>query len=171
MAVINKKHHTRTIDRIHLLVRLELANPMLSSTDIAKLCGLSIFRFSILKRSPYYQQVHNQYMTGICTDLDVAVKENLNMTQKTLDMAVPVAMQNLFKQAMQEKDLRVQNKACNDLLDRHGRFAKVTRVGLPTAEQGGVAEDKDNKAVNDMLKAIKAAEININTEPLTETTQ
>lgn len=155
---------------------MELAYPTYSSTIIAQMCGLNIQRFSVLKASPYYRRIHQAYTTGILTDLDTLVKQNYEISKSTLDMGVPIAMQALFKQAMQEKDLRVQNKAANDILDRHGRFAKVTRVGLPTDEQGkGVAEVKDNKAVVDMLNALKNATnqppATIDTPPLTETTQ
>jgi len=61
-------------------------------------------------------------------------------------------MQALLKQALQRQDLRIQNKACNDLLIAMVAF-EVTRIGAPTDEQSrGVAEDKDNKAVADMVR-------------------
>jgi hypothetical protein len=151
---------------------------MLSSADVAKLCGVTINRFSVLKSSPYYQQIHNQYMTGILTVLDQNIRKNYDLSQKTLEFAVPIAMQGLVKQALTAKDERVKNKAYNDILDRDGRFAKVSRIGLPTNEQGGVAEDKDNKAVLEMMQALNNVKKNTNpppatldTPPLTERTQ
>jgi hypothetical protein len=170
-----KKPHSRTIDKINLLIRMELAYPTYSSTLIAQMCGINIQRFSVLKASPYYRRIHQAYTTGILADLDILVKQNYEISKGTLDMGVPIAMQALFKQAMQEKDLRVQNKAANDILDRHGRFAKVTRLGLATAEQGGVAEVKDDKAVADMLNALKngtnSLPPTIDSPSVTETTQ
>lgn len=172
---MSKKPHSRTIDKINLLIRMELAYPTYSSSMIAQMCGLKIQRFSVLKASPYYRRIHQAYTTGILSDLDTLVKQNYEISKSTLDMGVPIAMQALFKQAMQDKDLRVQNKAANDILDRHGRFAKVTRLGLPTAEQGGVTEPKDDKAVADMINALKSATAplpaNICDPPLTDTTQ
>lgn len=152
-----KKPHQRSLDKINLLVRMELLNPQMSSTQIALLCGITLNRFSILKRTPEYQRVHNAYMTGLLTDIDLKVKSNYELEQGTLDMAVPIALQGLVQQALNSKDERVKNKAFNDILDRHGRFAKVSRVGLPTSEQGGVASDKDNAAVDELVKALKAA--------------
>lgn len=183
MAHSNKgKHHARTIDKMHLLVRLELANPLLNVQDIAKLAGVPLGRYAIFKRLPLYQQIHNQYFSGVITRLDKRVDQNLTLTQETLKFAVPVAMQALLKQALQEKDLRVQNKACNDILDRDGHFAKVTRVGLATPEQGGVAAavDKDNDVANALIKAMQQTtkQPNNNTHPpsisdptITNTTQ
>lgn len=175
------KHRQRTIDKINLLVRLELDNPHLNSTDIAKLCGLSIQRFSILKSSPLYIQIHNQYMTGLLTNLDTNIKNSYDLSQKTLEFGVPIAIQGLVKQALTAKDERVKNKAFNDILDRDGRFAKVSRIGLPTTEQGGIAEDKDNKAVAEMLQAMNSVSNGkpkpgsgaptIDNPPLTGTTQ
>ncbi len=107
----------------------------------------------------------------ILTVLDQNIRKNYDLSQKTLEFAVPVAMQGLVKQALTAKDERVKNKAFNDILDRDGRFAKVSRIGLPTSEQGGVAEDKDNKAVLEMLQAMQQAEkSSTNTKPATENT-
>ena len=171
---VRGKHHLRTIDKMHILIRLELANPLLSSTDIAKLAGIGIGRFGLLKRTTLYQQIHNQYMSGLVTRLDTKVDKNLTLTQETLHFAVPLAMQALLKQALQEKDLRVQNKACNDLLDRDGHFAKVRRLGLAKPEQGGVgvADSRDNDTAAELIKAmINNEKPNITDPPLTETTQ
>lgn len=167
MARIRKPHspNQRSIDKINLLIRLELDNPMLSSTDIAKLCGISINRFSVLKASPYYQRIHNQYMTGILTMLDGNIKNSFDISQKTLEFAVPLAMQGLVKQALQAKDERIRNKAFNDILDRDGRFAKVSRIGVTTNAESVVAEDKDNRAVLEMMRALNNQTPNTNPTP------
>lgn len=150
-----RKPHTRTIDKIHILVRLELANPILSMGEIAQLANIDYNRFIRLKRLPVFKQIHNQYLTGVLTKLDNKYDQQLKLTQETMQFAVPIAMQALVKQALQDKNMRIQNKACNDILDRDGHFAKVQRIGLPTREQGGVAEDADNKAAAELLQAIK----------------
>jgi len=168
-----RKHHQRTVDKMHILIRLELANPLLNSSDIAKLAGIGIGRFAMMKRLPLYQQLHNQYLSGVITRLDTKVDKNLTLTQETLKFAVPMAMQKLLQQAMQEKDLRVQNKACNDLLDRDGHFAKVRRVGLASPEQGGVgaADAKDNELAATLLQAMKNQSPSINDPAITDTKQ
>src|ERR1700679_1398460 len=122
------KHRQRTIDRMHLLIRAELMNPLMNSTEIAALVGLTIWKFSVLKATPLYRQLHNAYMTGLLANLDTEVNSALNIshTRKTLEFAVPVAMEGLVQQALNSKDERVKNKAMNDILDRHGVFAKVS---------------------------------------------
>jgi len=166
------KHHQRTIDRIHLLVRLELANPLLNPGEIAQLAGIKPTRFTTFKALPLYRQIHNQYLTGVITLLDDQVHEvyKLKQTQETLQFAVPLAMQALLKQAMQEKDLRVQNKAANDILDRHGHFAKVRRIGIATPEQGGAGDAKDNDVAQELIKAMQTV-ANIPNHQQTQTQQ
>ena len=174
----SKRPHLRTLDKINLLIRMELDNPLLSSTQIAELCGLTIQRFSVLKSSPYYSKIHNQYMTGLVTDLDSNIKKRYAESQQTLQFAVPVAMQVLLKQALQTKDERVRNKAANDILDRDGRFAKATRQTLDIHSSNTIAESKDNDAVLELIKALESVKQNTNPTPaladiatLTDTTQ
>lgn len=150
-------HRQKTIDRMHLIVRLELGNPLLNTSDLAKLIGVTQSSYLRIRSLPLYKQIHNQYFSGVVTRLDKKVDDKLTLTKETLEFAVPMAMQALLKQALQEKDLRVQNKAANDILDRHGRFAKVTRVGLATPEQGGAADTKDNETAQELLKALQNA--------------
>lgn len=185
MPAKKKGMHRRTLDKIHIMVRLELANPLLSQIDLAKLAGLPYIRYTLLKRTTVYQQIHNQYLTGVLTKLDNQVEDNLKVSSETLKFAVPLALQALVQQALQTKDLRVQNKACNDILDRDGHFAKVTRVGLATPDQGGVANEKDNQIASELIKALEANKAassvgvstppttapSIDTPPLTDSTQ
>lgn len=185
MAPHIKKPHQRTITKVNLVVRMEMANPMLSSIQVAELCGIKPSRFASLKMHPYYRRIYNQYTTGVFSDLDIAVKDNFNLNRSTLDMAVPVALQALYLQALQVKDLRVQNKAANDLLAMHGKYPKVTKVAVTTqGEVAGAGEERDNKIALELIKALN--EVNkkptpntdptqtpasIDTPPLTETTQ
>lgn len=166
------RHHIRTIDKIHLLVRLELANPLMSSSDVAALAGIKIGRFTMMKRLPLYQQIHNQYMSGIVTRLDSQVDRNFKLGQETLKFAVPLALQGLVAQALHAKDERVKNKAMNDLLDREGSFAKVSRTSLTVTEATASATDKDNETAAQLLDALKKQKELINTpDPLTDTIQ
>lgn len=158
MAKTFKKHHQRTVDRINLLVRLELANPTLSLLEIAQLAGIKQTHFAIIRATPLYQQVKNKYVTGLLTNLDQKVSDQYKTSKETLSFAVPIALQNLVKQAMNASDERVKNKACNDILDREGSFAKVTRMKLSTTtteKQAGDEKDQDTAA--QLLKALTNA--------------
>lgn len=165
------RHHQRTVDKINLLVRLQLAHPLMSANDVAALAGVGAARAAIIRSLPLYKQIHSQYMTGIVLGLDSQVKDNLKLNQETLKFAVPLALQGLVQQALHAKDERVKNKAMNDILDREGSFAKVSRTSLTVEEQGKAASDKDNEMAVAMLKALDSKKTNNIPDPTTDTIQ
>ena len=150
-----RKHHQRTIDRINLLVRLELANPSLSLAEIAQLAGMKLTRFSIVRGSSLYQQIKNRYLTGLITNLDNKVSDQYKTSRETLSFAVPIALQELVKQVLSCPDERVKNKAANDILDREGTFAKVSRLKLSqTTSEKAAGDEKDKEVANQLLDAL-----------------
>lgn len=169
MAKAFKKHSQRTIDRINILVRLELANPTLSLMEVAQLAGIKQTRFAIIRANPLYTQIKNRYMTGLLTKLDHQVSDNYKLSKSTLEFAVPLALQGLVKQAISSSDERVRNKACNDILDREGSFAKVTRMKLQTTvaeKQAG--DEKDQETANELAKALAANKPSTSTPDITD---
>jgi len=155
---------------------MEIANPQFTFVDIARLTGVKDARYTRLRNLPIYQTIKNQQMTGILTRLDTKVSDSINLTQETLSYAVPLAMQEIVKQALNAKDERIRNKACNDILDRDGHFAKVSRVGLATEQQGGIAKEQDNETARNLISALKSqpalpGPATIDSKPATETTQ
>lgn len=171
-----------TIQKMHMIVRLRQAYPALTLGEIGKLVGLSQWRMHVISSTPIYQQIQSQYITGLVTSLDTKVKDRYGLVQETLEFAVPIAMQNLLQQAMQDKDKKLQNKACNDLLDRHGRFAKVSRMDVKN-ESTVAGEVSDNEAAMLLVKALNtvnsalvngppaAPALTIDTPTVTETHQ
>ena len=174
MPIRSRKPHLRTIRRCHLLVRLELKSPHLTSAEIAKMVGLSPQSYVILKASQLYRDIYNQYLSGVLTKLDVQVDNNLELTAESLKFAVPIAMQALVEQAIQTKNERIRNKAANDILDRDGHFAKVQRIGVATTEQGGAGDDKDNAIAGELVRAMvrpKLSAPTIDSPPASDSTQ
>lgn len=163
--------HQRTIDKINLIVRNEMANPLMSTQDIAAVVGVGPSRLAIIRTLPLYKQIRNQYMTGIVARLDDQVERNFKLGGETLKFAVPLALQGLVQQALHAKDERVKNKAINDILDRDGTFAKVSRTTLTVEETGKAASDKDNEMAQAMLKALEQKKSNNIPDPTTDTIQ
>lgn len=176
-----KGTHDRTIDRITLMVRIELSSPTLTIADICKMVGITPSRYSAIKKLPVYRIIKNQFMSGIVTDLNNKVNTQLQLNRKTLEMAVPIALSGLLQQAMTAKDERVRNKAYNDILDRDGTFAKVRRVNVAATTQKEHELNDNDKAAAELLAAMlpqSTAENNkgfkdpdINTPPITDTKQ
>jgi hypothetical protein len=161
MAILRKGRkrgtHSRTLEKINIIIRLRLANPAMTLTDIAKLVGLSPVRMSIVMKSPEYNRLSNHYLTGIYHGLDQQVKSQLHGAGETLKLAVPVAMSELLKEVLHAKDERVRNKAANDILDRDGHFAKVSRVGVSVETDPSAINKKDQEMAGVFLKAIASS--------------
>lgn len=151
-----KGPHPRTLEKIHLFVRTELAQPNLTVFQTASVVGVSVPTLARLRKTPQYQQIHAQYLTGVITRLDRNVDDNYNLTRASLQFAVPLAMSTLVQQALHSKDERVRNKASNDILDRDGKFAKVKRVQIDNSEVVNTNE-KENKEAAELIAALSSA--------------
>ena len=149
------KHHVRTIDRIRVICRLEIGNFGMSSAEIAKHVGMSLTSYSILKKTKIYQAIKNQYLTGVLSELDQDIVENIPIQRKILSQGVPVALENLLALASQKVDKKLQFEASKEILDRHGAHAKVSRIGAPTIEQG-VGNPKDAAVADEVIKSALA---------------
>jgi|SRR5579859_26368 len=170
-----RRPHQKTYDRIHLAVRLELRNMGLSSGEIAKTIGISQTAYSILKKTAHYQNIKAQYMTGVLSQLDDGVSDTYEVGRKYLEVGVPIAFQNLLKMAMDETNKRLQLKASLEILDREGRHAKVSRVGVASPEQNAAATNEDNEMAKALLAATMPRDavnaVTIDDPPVTQTKQ
>lgn len=155
-----RRPHQKTIDRIHMAVRLEMRNLGMQSQDIAKIIGISTTAYSILKNTQIYKSIKNQYLSGVLSSLDDGVSDTYNLGRKYLEAGVPIAMQNLLRMALDETNKRQQLKASMEILDRHGMHAKVSRIGMATPEQNASATNEDNE----MAQALLASQVKIKDE-------
>lgn len=167
--------HERTKDRIKIAVRLELRNLGMSSSEIAEFIGISGTAFSILKKTSHYRIIKNQMMTGVLSEMDNQVAESLDLNSKTLRSGVPIALENLLALASgtfkgQPVDVKVMKDASESILDRDGRFAKVSRIGAPSKEQGGFADGVDQEVAGELINALANGKkkVNIETPPASE---
>lgn len=166
-----KKQHSRTVDKIHIAARLELANPNLNLGDIARMVGISQSSFSLLRKTKIYGDIKQQYLLGILTPLNNQISDTYKTGRETLNLSVPVALQNLYALALNAKDERVKLKASMEILDREGRHAKVSRIGMAAPEQN-VATDEDNEEASSLIAASKATQrATINSQPITQVKQ
>ena len=154
MAFSSKgKHHSKTVDKIRVACRLEMLNLGLKDKDIAQQIGMSQTSYSLLKKTKIYQQLHTQYLTGILSVADEDIIDNLPLQRRILSQAVPTALENLVALATQRIDKKMMLEASKELLDRHGAFAKVSRIGLPTTEQN-IGSDKDHEVASELISAL-----------------
>ena len=156
------KHHSKTVDKIRIACRIEMLNLGLKDKEIASHIGMSQTSYSLLKKTKIYQQLHNQYLTGILSVADEDVVDNLPLQRRILSSAVPSALENLLALATQKIDRKLQFEASKEILDRHGAFAKVSRIGLPTQEQNSNNKQDDavaSELINALAKTKKQNEV------------
>lgn len=146
--------------------RMEIAS-VYTDAEIAAVIGLTPGGLANLKRHPHYRDIIVSLKEGTVRDMDLAIAEDVGAMRKRIREFVPHALRTIMDAASQRRDLKLAVQASNDIIAIDGRFAKVERIGLPTAEQGGVgASTNDPEMVNALTAALASrARKSIQTEP------
>jgi len=140
-----------------LAIRFQLKNPNAKQAEVAKHIGVSPVTLSQWQTDPSWMDLHNQIVTGVLSHVDEDLAEDLTAQRLTLKRMIPLALQNLADLALQSSNPAIKLKATQEILDREGNHAKVTRMGLATDSQGGVANHLDNEVALKLAEALLAA--------------
>lgn len=160
-----------------LAIRFQLKNPNAKQSEVAKHIGVTTVTLSQWQADPDWQDLHNQIVTGILSHVDEDLAEDVTQQRLTLKRLLPVALQNLAAFATQDSNPQLKFKATQEILDREGNHARVTRMGLPTEQQGGVAGSIDNEVASKLIEALQAAqavkkqEVTIDSPPVSNSEQ
>ena len=120
--------------RMEKIARLEVKG--LSDQDIADYLDLTLGGVQNIKQDLNYKQVRTRIATGILSSFDEELAKDFNSSYERIQEALPHALSKLIEH-IDHPDAKVSMHAIESLLDRDGRLAKVHRMGLPTADQGG----------------------------------
>lgn len=93
-------------------------------------------------RCPEYAQILTRIKVGVIGELDALLQDQEMQHTYRKKILVPAALGTLGEIIQDKKfkaDLRL--KAAIEILDRDGQYAKVSRMGLATDEQGGIGGD------------------------------
>lgn len=142
----------KTIMRIERAVQMEAKG--YPDDQIAKHIGLSKAGLITLKRNPLYQQVRVRTQSFVVGELEQDLGENIDYCRNKLNSMLPKALQVLEK-ALENPDPKVALNAADSVFDRNGRLAKISRIGLPTEEQGGIGPRLDTSVADALVDAIK----------------
>lgn len=118
--------------RMELMVRLENAN--LGEAAIAAMLCISVPRLRQIKKSPEYLIARMQITHGIIVDNDARIAQVKEQRKEILTQMLPPALAVLANEiqapavTLQERRHRVA--VAQDLLDREGTFAKISRTEL-----------------------------------------
>lgn len=140
-----------------LAIRFMLKNPNAKQSEVAKHIGVSPITLAVWQQDPDFVDLQNQIMTGVLSHVDEDLAEDVTNQKLSLKRMIPMALQGLADLALQSSNPQIKLKAIGEILDRDGHLAKVTRIGLPTDAQGGVAGTMDNEVAAKLLEALTAA--------------
>lgn len=140
-----------------LAIRFQLKNPNAKQSEVAAHIGVDAQTLSTWQADPEWVNLHNQITTGILSQVDADLAEDITHQRLTLKRLVPLAIQNLADIALQSANPNLKLKASLEILDREGHMSKVTRIGLPAEAQGGVSDQKDNDVAKALVEAMTQA--------------
>lgn len=157
--------HDKTYYRMQRAIRLSILQPGLTDAEIAEHIGLSHAGYTTMKQRLEYKQLAKQITSGVLSEMDAEIGEDITSLRRDLRSHVPVALQALYDAALASKDPKLKIVAATEILDRDGRFAKVSRVGLPTEDQGGVGIAKsDSDIASEIIAADSPVKLPIKTK-------
>jgi hypothetical protein len=156
----------RWLLKIEMAVRFMIVNVNISDAMIAAHIGVSPVTLSMWKKTPEWQRIHDTITTRVLGDMDSEIKDDLRLNRLRLQkIGVPTALNNLLEMAMSRTNDKLRLAASRELLDRSGHFSKVTRIGLPSEDQGGVSDSLDNDTAKELVDALSSIKSKESAEP------
>lgn len=144
----------KTWVRFEKIARLETLG--VPDAEIALQTGLTAQGLANAKQSAGYKAVRLRIATGVLSQYDGIIAEDNEYVQTRIREMVPTALEALFDNVTQKLDPKLRQNAAETILDRDGRLAKVSRVGLPTQDQGGFAvTEKDIEMATQLALLVK----------------
>lgn len=145
--------HLKARLRMERVARLEAM--MIPDAEIAAHVNLSPAGLASLKARPEYQGIRLQVASGVLSEFDAELANDVNAVRASLRANVPAALQAIVDAVHQKTDPKLRFTAACELLDREGNLAKVSRTGVPLPEQGGSGiNTKDDDVANELISAM-----------------
>lgn len=141
-----------------IAIRYMIVNPNAQHKDIAAHVGVAQQTVAQWMIDPDFVTRSNTIRSGILSHLDEQICEDVKLQRIELKRAVPIAMQSLIDLALQRGNAQVRLKASAEILDRDGHFSKVSRIGLPTEDQGGISDQIDNATAATLIASLAKAQ-------------
>jgi hypothetical protein len=146
----------KTQKRFETIVRLENAG-FSEAASAAMLC-ISVPRLRYLKKQPDYLIVRAKLTHGIIIDWDKELSVIKEQRKEILTNALPPAlrclMEELQRPAITLAERRHQTQVAQDLLDREGTFAKISRAEIKPVDH--FEFEKYDKASQGIIAALTA---------------
>lgn len=140
--------------RMEKIARLELQH--YSEADIAFHQGITVVRVNQIKRTPEYIALRLQLATGVVAESDRQMLEDNANIDGLVRQMVPEALLAVRDAILNKNNPALQLKAAQDLLDREGTLAKVSKTEVKTKVTYDFDQHEDT--ANSLLAALQANE-------------
>lgn len=129
--------------------------------DIADHIGLTHAGFISMKQQVEFKVIQQQVATGVVSDYDQTLAEDLNNVKESIKDMVPDAMQAIADAVRQKVDPKLRLTAAETILDRHGIFVKASRAQTPAeTDAASFITTKDDDVAASLAQAQTSQTVN-----------
>lgn len=133
----------------------------MKDADIADHIGMTPAGFATLKQSIEYKVIAQQIATGVISNYDQELSQDLNNVKDQISDMLPDALQALADSVKQRVDPKLRMAAAETILDRHGIFVKAARTQTPQEQDAAsFITTKDDEVAQNLANAQTSQTIN-----------
>lgn len=145
----------RTLKRYEDIVRLELAG--MNEQTMAAMLVISVNRLKSIKKEPEYLRTRLKLVNGIILDSADKVADIKSQRKEILSQLLPPALlciaETLQTKATSMAEKRHQVAVAQDLMDREGTFAKISRTAVTV--DGAIDFSRTDAASADLIATLR----------------
>lgn len=129
--------------------------------DIADHIGLTHAGYITMKQSVEFKVIAQQIATGVVSDYEQTLAEDLNNVKESIKDMVPDAIQAIADAVRQKVDPKLRLTAAETILDRHGLFVKTARTQTPQeTDTASFITTKDDDVAASLVGAQTSTAVN-----------
>ncbi len=115
--------------RMERAARLALDPAGYTIAEIAQHMGVAPITVSQWTMDPAYHNIVRELQTGVIAEDDRILRQNHDMQREELEAMLPMALMGL-RNALFSKNENIKMKAIAEVMDRDGKFAKVSKTSV-----------------------------------------
>lgn len=140
--------------KIERAVRLELAG--YNDEQIAMSLAVTKVYISMLRRTPEYQSKRIEVSSGVISEEDRLLREDLTNSREELRSMVPNALLALRDSILDKNNPKLRFEAAKEILDREGTLGKVSKTEITRKDEFNF--DAHKQVSFDLLAALTSVE-------------
>lgn len=165
-SALYKGRQWRRIMRIEKAALLT-SKGIFNNEQIAAHIGIHPQTLVYLKQTPEFKARMIALQTGVIEQHDIAVREDEEYQRQELKSMVPLALMKLKELAMSHNQ-HIAYRASQDILDREGTHAKVSRTAIDVKEQVNLSVvNQVANSIMDILANAKHSESDVKQDEVT----